>query len=695
MSNILQINSQDYDDDDIIAGNVIVNNEGKTQEIIVNVQESERGPRGVGIPEGGTPGQVMVKQSLEDFNVAWTNLDIPTKTSDLINDTDFVSDDHYVHTDNNFTTPEKEKLDNLANITTIGDNLTLTNGRLDASGEGGVTSVNEKTGDVVLDAEDVGAVKEAWGADKANKNLVTDASGNVITADYALGQIIVDYYEELPTNVPETAKASVVYPSSYTAEFTTAEIDDSIDNSTICNNFIITESPARPSSEGGYVSLYSEDGRTIDMAYSVSGGATEAVYSVSYGDENGISHEYYYSFIRQEYAYSGEETVYLEVGWNEVFYDEETGNPYVVQIQYSDLPVLTDITFASYYDNNTGFIKSFGHTAYHLAGEYMYVEVTPSTTPKTYYWKYNPTNVQADMSEDDPASLAYIRNRAILDTTSSSGLATGTETIKDTVRLHKISKTALYSDLINAVGRGSGNGEIFNTYSGQYKNTAMGLASHAEGYHTESTGNYSHAEGYFTTVTGEKGHVEGYGGAATGEAAHAENINTTASGIASHAEGNGTRASGDAQHVQGKFNVVDSQNTYAHIVGNGTADNARSNAHTLDWNGNAWFKGDIRVGGTSWDTGTPVGGGSEPYRKTLTNASQNYSVSNNVVTVTDADVTTSTMVNLYPANTTTETWLENNLASCIITEATGSFSFNISASLPATFSMYYIITEVQ
>ena len=134
MSNILQINSQDYDDDDIIAGNVIVNNEGKTQEIIINVQESERGPRGVGIPEGGTPGQVMVKQSLEDFNVAWTTLDIPTRTSELINDTDFVSDDHYVHTDNNFTTPEKEKLDDLANITIIGDNLTLTNGRLDAVG---------------------------------------------------------------------------------------------------------------------------------------------------------------------------------------------------------------------------------------------------------------------------------------------------------------------------------------------------------------------------------------------------------------------------------------------------------------------------------------------------------------------------------------------------------------------------------
>ena len=580
-------------------------------------------------------------------------------------------------------------------LKTINHQSIVGTGNIAIEAKAGVTSVNGKTGDVTLNASDIDAVKSSWGINNANKNLVTDASGNVITSDYALGQIIVDYYEELPTNVPETAKASVIHPSSYTAEFTDAEINDSIDNSTIYNNFIITDSPARPSSEGGYVGLYSEDGRTIDMAYSVSGGATEAVYNISYGDENGISHEYYYSFIRQEYAYSGEETVYLEVGWNEVFYDEETGNHYVVQIQYSDLPVLTDITFVSYYDDDTGFIKSFGHTAYHSAGEYMYVEVTPSTTPKTYYWKYSPTNVQSDMSEDDPASLSYIRNRAILNTTSSSSIPTGTETIKGTVSLHKISKSGLYSDLINAVGRGADNGEIFNSYSGQSKNRAMGNYSHAEGYHTESTGNYSHAEGYFTNVTGEKGHVEGYGNGATGEASHAEGISTTAGGTAAHSEGFHTATGSAYQHAQGKYNVVDSLDTYAHIVGNGTADNARSNAHTLDWNGNAWFKGNIRVGGISWDTGTPVGGGSEPYRKTLTNASQNYSVSNNVVTVTDADVTTSTMVNLYPANTATETWLENNLASCIITEATGSFSFNITASLPATFSMYYIITEVQ
>ena len=39
---------------------------------------------------------------------------VPTKTSDLTNDSDFVSDANYVHTDNNFTTALKNKLDGIA-----------------------------------------------------------------------------------------------------------------------------------------------------------------------------------------------------------------------------------------------------------------------------------------------------------------------------------------------------------------------------------------------------------------------------------------------------------------------------------------------------------------------------------------------------------------------------------------------------
>lgn len=46
---------------------------------------------------------------------------------------------------------------------------------------------------------------------------------------------------------------------------------------------------------------------------------------------------------------------------------------------------------------------------------------------------------------------------------------------------------------------------------------------------------------------------------------------------------------------------------YAHIVGNGENDANRSNAHTLDWEGNAWYSGDVYVGstsGTNYDEGS-------------------------------------------------------------------------------------------
>lgn len=88
------------------------------------------------------------------------------------------------------------------------------------------------------------------------------------------------------------------------------------------------------------------------------------------------------------------------------------------------------------------------------------------------------------------------------------------------------------------------------------------------------------------------------------------------------------------------------------------------------------------------------GSGSSIIKKTLTQASSNVSESSGTVTVTDVDVTTSTLVTLYPGDTTTETWLANNLSSNIITEGTGSFTFSISDTLPSTFSMYYTIQEV-
>ena len=171
--------------------------------------------------------------------------------------------------------------------------------------------------------------------------------------------------------------------------------------------------------------------------------------------------------------------------------------------------------------------------------------------------------------------------------------------------------------------------------------TASGVGSHAEGYSTKAVGDYSHAEGYSTKASkvhshaegretqanGENSHAEGYRSIATGnnshaegdmtrangDASHAEGVITYANGMASHAEGEGCYASsnhshaegnntiayGESSHSQGKYNIKDDSGLLAHIVGNGKDLSSRSNAHTLDWSGNAWYSGDVYVGSTS------------------------------------------------------------------------------------------------
>lgn len=157
--------------------------------------------------------------------------------------------------------------------------------------------------------------------------------------------------------------------------------------------------------------------------------------------------------------------------------------------------------------------------------------------------------------------------------------------------------------------------EIFNCYD---LNVASGKSSHAEGFQTTASGINSHAEGWVTTASGETSHAEGWKTIARGAYSHAEGHSTTASGAYSHAEGAYTLASSDYQHVQGKYNIKDNANIYAHIVGNGSFSSdgkGRSNAHTLDWSGNAWFAGTVE--GTAMIVKSSTEGSSKRFKITV------------------------------------------------------------------------------
>lgn len=96
-------------------------------------------------------------------------------------------------------------------------------------------------------------------------------------------------------------------------------------------------------------------------------------------------------------------------------------------------------------------------------------------------------------------------------------------------------------------------------------------------------------------ATGNGSHVEGANNVARGAGSHAEGGSTLAKSPRSHVEGYRTIAGSPDQHVEGKYNIEDTAHAYLHIAGNGTSDSARSNAYTLDWEGNAWFAGSISL----------------------------------------------------------------------------------------------------
>ena len=186
--------------------------------------------------------------------------------------------------------------------------------------------------------------------------------------------------------------------------------------------------------------------------------------------------------------------------------------------------------------------------------------------------------------------------------------------------------------------------------------SAFADASHAEGSLTKAYGMYSHAEGCESIAYGWSSHAEGASSTTTAFAnyAHAEGSNTIANGYGSHVEGIGTITNSDAAHVGGQYNltldkaVPWEKNTYykvgdivnyynegfyectsahtstsganatladgkwqrlsvskrdmypiAFAIGNGTDDQHRSNAFTVDWSGNATAQTSITIGNTT------------------------------------------------------------------------------------------------
>jgi len=135
------------------------------------------------------------------------------------------------------------------------------------------------------------------------------------------------------------------------------------------------------------------------------------------------------------------------------------------------------------------------------------------------------------------------------------------------------------------------------TFGIRVDDVSIGLYSFAEGYWVSAEGNYSHVEGANSGAAGNYSHAEGEYTGAFGESSHSEGFYSRAYGDDSHAQNTGTIAAKDSQTAIGKYNEEDTesdpQKQKAFIIGNGTDDDDRSNALTVDWGGNVWTAGTV------------------------------------------------------------------------------------------------------
>ena len=118
---------------------------------------------------------------------------------------------------------------------------------------------------------------------------------------------------------------------------------------------------------------------------------------------------------------------------------------------------------------------------------------------------------------------------------------------------------------------------------------------------TRQSGCANYAESYFGSQDGCGGTLTGKYGRTSGAYNVARGYACEARGRYTIADGSHGNASGRPQETFGQFNVPDDTQKYMAIGGNGTDNEHRSNAYMLDYDGNAYFSGNVKIGGTPSD----------------------------------------------------------------------------------------------
>ena len=273
--------------------------------------------------------------------------------------------------------------------------------------------------------------------------------------------------------------------------------------------------------------------------------------------------------------------------------------------------------------------------------------------------KYVDTGIYAtvDIGEFYKKSETDKKLSGKVDKVTGKGLSTNDYTDEEKEKLKGLSNyddTEIKNEIGGKVDKVSGKGLSSNDFTDKEKTAISENTEAISAYHTylnmvsdlaernttdigklkESKLDKSEAAG--KRVTSDYGEIFNNPNNKAQALAHAENDDTQAIGTGSHAQGYGTITYTEYGDVIGKFNVIDHNKNYAHIVGNGRDDTLRSNAHTLDWDGNTWYKGKIKIGGTSYDDASAEEVATKKYVDSNTSSKED---SANKVTTLDSNST--------------------------------------------------------
>lgn len=278
---------------------------------------------------------------------------------------------------------------------------------------------------------------------------------------------------------------------------------------------------------------------------------------------------------------------------NQIGYDNETH----AKIDYHSMQLIDKegnvYFYASDLRSNHEATDTYGEGFYYVATETF----TGTGTRKEFTLQNNylPNKVTAKINGTATTAFTYITNGIKFNTAPANNATVEIEYASADVDLKAYTLGIRVGNVgVLSLVEGNQNGASgrYSHAEGEYTQ-ANGYASHSEGAGTQANIYMAHAEGEQTYANGYASHTEGQRTIASREAAHAEGIDTEANGFASHSQNWGTKASSNSQTAIGRYNEEDAANQYAFIIGNGSDDNNRSNALTVDWNGGLNASGDI------------------------------------------------------------------------------------------------------